>query len=190
MKYMVTSNSQSRIVELSRLSRSLEIGCEIFDESGANYIGLVSDKVLLYLIMEISRYSYENFAKPINGKIKKVEVALSLCSNWIKDPDSTLIVDIDGAGFDCYPDDFNVDHISPYPEEFVQYPEYNVMVSVASLCSALYFIQNNRQMEYLDHLEAVCYNAAKANKDKTGLEYERQGSFIIVFLKSGKSLFL
>jgi hypothetical protein len=39
-------------------------------------------------------------------------------------------------------------------------------------------------------LENVCYNAAKANKGNTGLEYERQGSFIIDFLKSGKSLFL
>ena len=193
MKYMIVHKEERRIVALSHLSTSLKIGCEIFDESGVNLIGIVTENVLFYCAMEIARYPYEKFIKSNSGGIMAVDFALSLCSNWIKDRDSTLIAEINEAGFDCYPEE-NWQEMEMEEEYKIYDPEYHVKISVGSLCSSIYFYSQptSKYIAYLwrDYIEVVCNHSVYAIQGDNDLEFERQGEFIINFLFSGKSFFL
>jgi hypothetical protein len=167
--YRIVTSGTSKEVTLGGISRNLGISSEVYALSdGETYLGMISHKTLVFFATEFTDYALKNYAKKKNPK---AEICISLIRKWIEDDTSVSNEELRVAAAAA-----------------------NAAAYTAAAAAAAY---TANAAAYTAAAAAAAANAAyaayaayaAAGKDRER-EFERQGKFILDFLKSGKHLFL
>ena len=180
MLYRITSGNSKSNVKLSEVSRNLKPQSEIYSiqEDGEVYLGIISHKTLVFFATEFADYALKNYAKK---EIPEAEVCLSLTRRWIEDDSSVSKEELRTAA---------------YAANAAANAAADAAVAAANAANAAAYAANSaaNAASSAASSDAAAYAAAYAAADAAGkekeMEFERQGEFILDFLKSGKHLFL
>jgi len=168
MKYKIVTPGNSKLVSLSKvvslaeISRTLRLSSEvsILKKEVEVYLGPISHKTLVFFAVEFADYALKNYEK---GDLPSSETCLALTRKWLEDRESVSNEELRAAAY------------------------------VAA--DAAYAAAANAAYAAADAAYAAAYAAADANaaayaagKNKNQ-EYERQGTFILDFLKNNQWLF-
>jgi len=174
MNYKIVSHGTSEKATLDRLSRNLKPQSEIYSiqEDGEFYLGAISHKTLVFFATEFADYAIKNYAK---RKIPEAEFCLSIVRKWIEG-------------------EFSVSEEELRAAADAAYAAYAAADAAAAAADAAYAAAHaaNAAAHAAAYAAAnaayAAYAAAAAGKDKEG-EFERQGEFILGYLKNNQWLF-
>ena len=174
MKYKIVTSKISKEATLNNLSRNLNLQSEIYALSdGEIYLGAISNKTLALFAVEFAEYALQNYEKE---RIPEAEICISLMRKWLRDDTSVSKEELKAAADAAYATTYGYgDAYAVYAAFYAAtFPVYSINPADATSYSA------NAATD------AAAYAAGKSKEE----EYQRQGNFIIDFLKSGNHLFL
>jgi type IV secretory pathway VirB6-like protein len=178
MNFQIRSldNGQVKICDLSNLSRSLMVNCEVIKIDGdkVEAIGFVNHHLLTFFATEFADYSLKNYVKK---PIKEAEYCISLLRKWLDDPSSVSNEELKAAYAAAY----------AYADAYAAYAAdafYSANHAAYAAARAADAAAANAADAAADAAYAVA-NAAKSKEE----EFIRQGEFILHHMKSGKALF-
>ena len=162
MKYKIVTSGKSKEVTLSYLSRNLKPSSEFYALSDREvYLGLISHQTLVLFATEFADYAIKNYTKKITPE---AEICIHLTRKWLEDRESVSDEELRAAA---------------------AYAAY-----AAAAADAAYAAYAAADAAYAAYAPANAAYAAYYVGKYREKEFERQGTFIIDFLKTGKNLFL
>jgi hypothetical protein len=195
MKYKIVISRTSKEVTLDNLSRNLKLHSEIYSiqEDGEVYLGPISHKTLVFFAVEFADYALKNYAKKENPSS---ETCIALTRKWLEDRESVSNEDLRAAANAANAAYAAANAAYAYAAAVANatYVAANVAAYAAADASyaaanAAYAAASYAAYAAYAAADAAAYAADAAGKDRER-EFERQGEFILDFLKSGKHLFL
>ena len=170
--YKIISEDQdekSIVINPEMLSRSVNIGAEVYDVSDKEiFLGALTRRSLVYISTEIIDYAMNNY---VNKRIEDVDDALFECRRWLDDPNSLKEYPV-----------WNLNYDKILRAGTVVYSLHQAASSTINsiFSDSKYFHSAMSQVAVAAHLIGVGYDH----------EYMRQSRFIIDFMKSDKFLFM
>jgi len=176
-KVLIITFGEKKAVPLTEISRNLKPQSEIYSiqEDGEVYLGVISHKTLVFFVTEFADYALKNYAKK---EIPEAEACLSIVRKWIEDDSLVSKEELRAAA-----------NAAAYAAAANAAAAAYAYAAANAAAAAYAYAAANATAAYADYAYAVAYAANAAGKDKEG-EFERQGEFILDFLRSGKHLFL
>ena len=167
---LIVTSGKSRKVTLNNLSRNLKPSSEIYELSDKEvYLGLISHQTLVFFATEFADYALKNYAKRI---IPEAEACIRLTRKWLEDRESVSDEELKAAADAAY--------AAAYAANAAYAAANAANAANAAAYAAAYDTAN---------ANAANANAAYAAGKNKNQEYERQGTFILDFLKTGNHLF-
>jgi hypothetical protein len=177
-KHEIETKSPISCVDKTGISYCLSDGCELTERIGNSdiYLGVINYKTMIYFSIEFTKFGMKNCSNNHENQ-KYYNEILDMLSEWASGEQKGVVPSF------------------PHP----QYPYMNsaeryIWRSLYFSCKLTGYLEKN------DFENAFCYRSAidgsiHAYRNITGemlskTESERQGDYIIDFLKSGKNLFL
>jgi hypothetical protein len=159
--YKIVTFGNTKEVSLGEISLNLYPSSEVYSISdGEIYLGLISHKTLVLFCVEFADYALQNYEKK---KFPKTEECLFLVRKWIETPNSVSKEELEAPA--------------------------NAANAAASAAYAASNAASNAAYAAAYSANSA-FNAANAAGKDREKEFERQGRFILDFLKSGNHLFL
>ena len=175
MKYKIVTSGKTKVVTLAEISRNLKVSSEIYALSDKEiYLGPVSHKTLVFFATEFADYALQNYVK---RDLPEAEASIHLTRKWLEDQESVSNEKLRAAYAAAYAYAANAAYhansaaayAAAYAADAASYAAYAAAdaAAAAAAADAAYYVGKYREKEF-----------------------ERQGTFIIDFLKTGKNLFL
>ena len=183
---LIVTSGKSRKVTLNNLSRNLKPSSEIYELSDKEvYLGLISHQTLVFFATEFADYALKNYAKRI---IPEAEACIRLTRKWLEDRESVSDEELKAAAD------------AAYAAAYAANAAY-AAANAANAANAAAYAAANAAYAAADDAaayaaaddaadDAAAYAADAAAGENKNQEYERQGTFILDFLKTGNHLFL
>jgi len=173
-RYVLKKSNVIKRVILSDLSSEILGESEVFEREDSlqeTSLGFISNRAIIHLSVEIAEYGINNFK---GVSVPGSEECLYLSKSWLNDSNPAT-----------------VDELRKYILMFSEYARVKGNQSSPHICP--FFIAYNIVYNSFK-MKGMCLEAARSGlfsvKDfGYEAELERQGYFIINFLKSGKNLF-
>jgi hypothetical protein len=189
-KVLIITFGEKKAVPLTEISRNLKPQSEIYSiqEDGEVYLGVISYKTLVFFVTEFADYALRNYVKKY---LPEAEVCLSLTRKWIEDDCSVSKEELRAA---AYAANAAAADAAAAAADAADAAAYAAAYAAADAAAYAANAAAAAAAAAADAADAAAYAAADAaayaaGKDKEG-EFERQGEFILDFLRSGKHLFL
>jgi hypothetical protein len=181
--YKIVTSGISKEVPLNELSRNLKVSSEVYALSDREiYLGIISHKTMVFFATEFADYAIQNYAKKI---IPEAETCIRLTRKWLEDRESVSDQELwaaANAANAAYAAD------AAYSAAYAAYAASNAGYAAAAYANAAYTANAaNAAAGAAYAANAAGANAAGKDREK---EFERQGEFILDFLKYGNHLFL
>jgi hypothetical protein len=188
MKYKIVTSRTSKEVTLDKISRNINPQSEIYSiqEDGEVYLGVISHKTLIFFAVEFADYALKNYVKK---EIPEAEACIRLTRKWLEDRESVSNEELRAANAAAAAA-ANAAYAAAVAN--ATYVAANAAAYAAADAAAAAAAAANAAANAANHAaNAAAYAAYAANaagKDRER-EFERQGEFILDFLKSGNHLF-
>jgi hypothetical protein len=201
-KYQIVYNNTAHNITHRVISKSLDIGCELFEISnGPKYLGVISKKSIIYLYVEFLDFAFKNHLKIESSLLKR---SIDTYRRFVEEPSSVSEIELIDLIKESQTESSRLYYMDiREKKEYSGYLDlvdasrkiidiirdirnldtinrYSIPYLVSESIHAIY-LSNNKLLGKVNHENSFKHRL---------LEYERQSNFVIDFLSSGKYLFM
>jgi hypothetical protein len=201
-KYQIVYNNTPHNITHRVISKSIDIGCELFEISnGPKYLGVISKKSIIYLYVEFLDFAFKNHLKTESPLLKR---SIDTYRRFVEEPSSVSEIEL----IDLIKES-QIESSSLYYMDIREKKEYSGYLDLVDASRQIIDIIrdirnldtiNRYSIPYLvsESIYAIYLSnnklLRKVNDENSFkhrmIEYERQSNFVIDFLSSGKYLFI